>query len=276
MYRRGGVKMTTRRSAACPRSPREGPTRGTALRGGQEAHAQAFLAGGEAQGERDVSLADAGGPEQDYVLPTVDVLRAGQLHDQHLVQARNGLEIEALQLLHGGEAGPLYAPLHQPTLTVDQLKLRELGEIADVVDAVQERQVVQWLVDHLATLIGAAMTGDDLLAAGDLDPFDIALDYDLPVGIGHRHRVIHQAVAHQGRRGDPAGTLLTGLEGRKARTPLQSRPKGLTLTAKGPQGPKTKRRNQSQRQTGAVTVSRARDRHRMAETPKRRLRAQSA
>ena len=57
------------------------------------------------------------------------------------------------------------------------------------------------------------MAGDDLGAERDLDPADIALDHHLLVGVRRRRRVIHQPVAHQGRRGDLAWHVLAGLEG---------------------------------------------------------------
>ena len=56
------------------------------------------------------------------------------------------------------------------------------------------------------------MAGDDLGAERDLDPVDIALDHDLLVGVHRRRRVVHQPVAHQGRRRDLARHMLAGLE----------------------------------------------------------------
>jgi hypothetical protein len=102
----------------------------------REAHAQALLTGCQTKGESDVGLADAGEAQQDDVLPPEDVLRAGQLQNQHLVEAWNSLEVEALQLLDGGEAVLVDSPLHEPALAVDHLQLGQSGEIADMVDAV--------------------------------------------------------------------------------------------------------------------------------------------
>ena len=44
-------------------------------------------------------------------------------------------------------------------------------------------------------------------------PVDIALDRHLLVGVDRRRRVVHEAIAHQGGRGDPARHVLAGLEG---------------------------------------------------------------
>ena len=71
----------------------------------------------------------------------------------------------------------------------------------------QQRQIVQRVVDDVAADMGAPMAGDDL------DPVDIALHHDLLVGVHRRRRVVHQPVAHQGRGQDLARHVLAGLEG---------------------------------------------------------------
>jgi hypothetical protein len=103
--------------------------------GGGEADPEALLAGGEDEAERDVGLAGAAGPERDEVLAARDVLAAGELEDQGLVERGDGLEVEAIQALASGEAGGPDAPLDEPLLAVDQLELGEAQEIADMVDA---------------------------------------------------------------------------------------------------------------------------------------------
>ena len=50
--------------------------------GGGEAHAEALLAGGEAEGESDMGLPDAARAEQDYVLAARDVLAAREIQHQ--------------------------------------------------------------------------------------------------------------------------------------------------------------------------------------------------
>ena len=62
-----------------------------------EAHAEALLAGGEAEGESDMGLPDAARAEQDYVLAARDVLAAREIQHQHLVE-RDPVERRAGQL----------------------------------------------------------------------------------------------------------------------------------------------------------------------------------
>ena len=56
-------------------------------------------------------LTGAGIAERDNVLPTQDELAAGQFEHQHLVEARDGGEVEGVEALHRREFGPLYPPL---------------------------------------------------------------------------------------------------------------------------------------------------------------------
>ena len=79
----------------------------------------------------------------------------------------------------------------------------------------QQRQIVQRVVDDVAADIGAPMAGDDLGAERDLDPVDIALHHNLLVGVRRRRRVVHQPVAHQGRGRDLARHMLASLEGNR-------------------------------------------------------------
>ena len=60
----------------------------------------------------------------------------------------------------------------------------------------QQRQIVQRVVDDVAADIGAPMAGDDLGAERDLDPINIALHHDLLVGVDRRRRVVHEAIAY--------------------------------------------------------------------------------
>ena len=79
----------------------------------------------------------------------------------------------------------------------------------------QQRQIMQRVVDDVAADIGAPMAGDDLGAERDLDPVDIALHHNLLVGVRRRRRVVHQPVAHQGRGRDLARHMLASLEGNR-------------------------------------------------------------
>ncbi len=102
---------------------------------GHEAHGQALLAGRQAEGQGDVGLSDARGAEQDDVLAPGDVFPTSQFQDQHFIERGDGGEVEALQLLDGGELGLLDPPLHEAALPVDQFQLDEPFEVPDMRDA---------------------------------------------------------------------------------------------------------------------------------------------
>ena len=116
------------------------------LGGGGEAHGEALLAGGEAEGQGDVRLADARGPKQDRVLATIDIVAAGEVQHQHLVQARDGLEVEALELFDDREPGLPDAALDQAALAVDRLHLHQPGEELHVIQALGRALAGQLLV----------------------------------------------------------------------------------------------------------------------------------
>ena len=103
--------------------------------GGDEADREALLAGRQAETEGDVGLAGAAVAERDEVLAALDVLAAGQLQDQRLVERGDDLEVEAVEALDHGEARRLDAPLDHAALAVDQLELDESQQVADVIDA---------------------------------------------------------------------------------------------------------------------------------------------
>ena len=116
--------------------------------GGDEADREALLAGRQAETEGDVGLAGPTVAERDEVLAALDVLAAGQLQDQRLVERGDDLEVEADPLpgracaaclggeaLDHGEARRLDAPLDHAALAVDQLELGESQQVADVINA---------------------------------------------------------------------------------------------------------------------------------------------
>ena len=72
--------------------------------GGDEADREALLAGRQAETEGDVGLAGPTVAERDEVLAALDVLAAGQLQDQRLVERGDDLEVEAVEALDHGEA----------------------------------------------------------------------------------------------------------------------------------------------------------------------------
>ena len=71
--------------------------------GGGKADRQPPLTCGKTKTEGDVSLAGAAVPDGDDVLVTIDVLAAGELHDQVLVHRRDGQEVEGIEALGGRE-----------------------------------------------------------------------------------------------------------------------------------------------------------------------------
>ena len=62
--------------------------------GGDEADREALLAGRQAETEGDVGLAGPTVAERDEVLAALDVLAAGELQDQRLVERGDDLEVE--------------------------------------------------------------------------------------------------------------------------------------------------------------------------------------
>ena len=114
--------------------------------GGGEAHAEALLAGGEAEGESDMGLADAAWAEQDYVLAARDVFAAGEIQHQHLVERRDRLEAEAPELCDDREPGLLDTPLDEAALAVDQLQLHQPGQEPHMIQALGRALARQFLV----------------------------------------------------------------------------------------------------------------------------------
>ena len=74
--------------------------------GGDEADREALLAGRQAETEGDVGLAGAAVAERDEVLAALDVLAAGQLQDQRLVERGDDLEVEAIEALDPRGSAP--------------------------------------------------------------------------------------------------------------------------------------------------------------------------
>ena len=72
--------------------------------GGGEADAMPLAASGEAQGDRQMGLASAGGAQKDYVLLGLDVVALSQLQNGLAVQGRDGHELKFIEGLENGEA----------------------------------------------------------------------------------------------------------------------------------------------------------------------------
>ena len=65
---------------------------------------------------------------------------------------------------------------------------------------------------HVLAVLAPRMPGDDLAAAADHHPVDIAPHPHIPVGVRDRHRVVVGLVPHQRQRADPSGRLSAGVE----------------------------------------------------------------
>ena len=103
--------------------------------GGGEADREALLAGGQPQAEGNVGLAGAAVADRDDVLAAGDVLRAGKLQHQRLVERRQGQEVEAVEAFDRRELRLLDPPLDHPPLALDQLQFGKAQQVADMVDA---------------------------------------------------------------------------------------------------------------------------------------------
>ena len=104
-------------------------------RGGGETHRHSPLADGQAQSQGDVGLAGAAVADGDDVLAALDVFTPGQLHDQWLVQRRDGQEVEGVQALGGGEARRADAALHHALVAVDEFQFGETQQVVRVIGA---------------------------------------------------------------------------------------------------------------------------------------------
>ena len=100
--------------------------------GGSEADPIPLAAGGQAQGDRQMGLASAGGAQKDYVLLGLDVIALSQLQDRLAVQGRDVCKLKLIEGLENGEACLEDAlPFRVGLLMVD-FSLQQRQEIAFV------------------------------------------------------------------------------------------------------------------------------------------------
>ena len=100
-----------------------------------ERNGEALLAGGQPQGQGDMGLAGAAVAECDDVLPAQDELAAPQLQHQHLVEARDGGEVEGVEALHCREPGGTDTALDDAALAVEEFQLQQAEQVAGMIDA---------------------------------------------------------------------------------------------------------------------------------------------
>jgi len=82
-----------------------------------------------------VRLARAAWAKGNDVLAPLDPFAAGQFQHLHLVELRDGAEVEAVEAFDRGEFGGLDAALDHPPLPVDQLQFNKPGEVSDMIHA---------------------------------------------------------------------------------------------------------------------------------------------
>src|SRR3954451_8129817 len=114
----------------------------------EEQRREAPLTRRQAKRQSNVALARARIAKRDHILPGQDVLASGEVQNKHLVQARDGRKIEAVQALHGREPRLADPPLGHPPLALQQLELRQPEQIAGMIDA-----LARALARHLLVLV---------------------------------------------------------------------------------------------------------------------------
>lgn len=101
--------------------------------GGDKAHGQALLAGGQPEAEGDVGLACPAWAERDDILTPINPFATRQFQHLHLVQGGDRLEVEAVQTFDGGELCGFDPALDHPAFPVDHLQLNEACKELNVV-----------------------------------------------------------------------------------------------------------------------------------------------
>ncbi len=94
------------------------------------------LAGGEADRGGDVGLAGAARSQGDDVVVAGNELSPGAIEHALLVEAGDGLEIEALQTLDRRELGGLDPVIDHPGFAVEELEFDQPGQMAHMVDVI--------------------------------------------------------------------------------------------------------------------------------------------
>jgi len=92
---------------------------------GDDADSQALLAGRQTKAETNVRLAGAAVSHCDVVLIAGDLITAGQLHHQHLMQRGHGLEVKAVEAFECRELCGFDPPFHRAAFPVDQFQFGE-------------------------------------------------------------------------------------------------------------------------------------------------------
>src|SRR3954464_4743723 len=91
--------------------------------GRDEADRSALLAGSQPPSESNVGLPRAAVADRNYILSASDVLAAGKLQHQCLIERRDRRELETVQALDRREPRLLDAAFDHPLFPVDQFEL---------------------------------------------------------------------------------------------------------------------------------------------------------
>src|SRR6516164_4375950 len=116
------------------------------MAGGGETDRQTLLAGRQAEPQRNVALAGAGVADRDDILTPLDVFAARKLQNESLVQRRQCREVEAVEAFDSWELGGLDAAFDHAPLTLDQLQLGQLQQIAGIIGALVSALTCQLVV----------------------------------------------------------------------------------------------------------------------------------
>ena len=96
--------------------------------GGGEAGFYASLACRHAQGDGDMGFADTAGAKRDDVLASIDKIRAGQIHNQFLVECGDRIEVQELPFVRSAQYGP--SAMSERVLLVVHQKHSDPGRVA--------------------------------------------------------------------------------------------------------------------------------------------------
>ena len=80
-----------------------------------------------------MGLAGAAVADGDDILTALDVLAAGQFHDQRLVHRGDDREVEGVETLHCRESGGTDPAFHHPLMAVDEFQFGQTQQVLRVV-----------------------------------------------------------------------------------------------------------------------------------------------
>ena len=106
----------------------------------------ASLACRHAQGDGDMGFAATAGAKSDDLLASIDKIRAGQIHNQFLVECGDRIEVETLQALDGREPRRLDASLNHAGFAVYQLQFDQARQVPGMIGILRRTLPSQLLI----------------------------------------------------------------------------------------------------------------------------------